>query len=122
MQQEFPHGGIFGQADRPIVGVLGFGSFPQKFEKMSANGPIGLISGDRFLIDSVENGQSPLGFVGLGEGGGVCRAHADGRRYEVQLFIEIGDRFPLNPAAACALGMDRLNRRIELKTSWAAKF
>ena len=53
----------------------------------------------------------------LGKRGGVCSPQARCRRDAVQLFVELQDRAPLNPAASSTLGVYGLNCGFQLKAS-----
>ena len=54
-EQELSYCGIFGQADRSVISVLGFRAMPKKLQQVSANRPIGLVSRDCVLLDCIQN-------------------------------------------------------------------
>src|SRR5260370_14598196 len=122
MDEELSHGWIFSQSDRSIVSVLGFRAFSKTVQEMSANRQVGLRSRHCIIVDCIESGQSLFRSIRLRKRGGVSRSPAECRRYAVQLLVEPHDRCPLNLAAASPFGMYRLNRRLQLKTPWTAKF
>ena len=117
MNEELSYGRIFGQSDCSIVGVAGFDSLPQSLEEMSANRPVWLISGNCVPIDAIQNCQSGLRSLGLSYRRGMRSLPAEGRCDSIELFIELRDRGPLDPAASGSLGVDGLNGGFELKAS-----
>src|SRR5271169_3634353 len=86
---------------------------------MSANCPVGLISGDRGRVDSIQYRQSCFRSLRFGYRRGVSGLRAERRGYTDQPFVEQHDRIPLGVAAARPLGMYRLNCGLELKPARA---
>jgi hypothetical protein len=52
VEEEFADGGVFGEADRAIVGVRGLAGLAETLQEVGADGPVGLIAGDSVLITS----------------------------------------------------------------------
>ena len=84
---------------------------------MSANRPVGLINRDLVPVDSIQYRESCFRSVRFADRGGVSGSRAERWRYLEQLFVKQRDRTPLCPAAACPLGVYRLNRGLELKAA-----
>jgi len=117
LDEEFPHGGVFREADRPVVGALGFGAFSKNLQEMSANRPIGLIVGDCVLIDRIQNGQPLFCSIRLRERGGVSNSRAKSGRDADQFFVEQRNRRPVSPASARTLSMYGLNCGFKLESA-----
>jgi hypothetical protein len=118
-EQELPDCRVLGQHNRPVEGVGGVTPFPQPLEKVSANGPIRLITRDTFGIDGIQVRQPSFGPLPFGNRGGVSGSRPERRRNADKLFVEQHDGAPLGTAAARPVCVDRLNRRFELKPAWA---
>ena len=86
---------------------------------MSADRPIGLITGDSVQVDPIECRPPCFRSVRLTNRRGVSGSCAERRGYSDQLFVEQHDRNPLGPAAARSLSVYRLNRGLELKPAGA---
>src|SRR5580692_7587181 len=86
---------------------------------MSANCPVGLISGDVLWVDPIQHRQSRFRSIRFSDRRGVSSSRAERRGYADQLFVEQHDRSPLGPAAARPLRVYRLNRGLELKPASA---
>jgi hypothetical protein len=67
---------------------------------MSANCPVGLITGDMVRVDPIEYRQPCFRSLHFGYCRGISSSGAERRRYPDQLFVEQHDRNPLGPAAA----------------------
>src|SRR5258708_2035617 len=82
---------------------------------MSANRPVGLISGHSVQVNSIQYCQSCFRSVSFANRRRVSSSRAKRRGDADQLFVEQHDRSPLGPAAARPLSVYRLNRGLELK-------
>src|SRR5438270_11196836 len=89
---------------------------------MRANRPIGLISRDYTPIECIQNCEALFRSTCFGKSGGVSSLAAYRRRHADELGVELNNRFPLNTAATCPLGMYRLNRGFQLKAARAPIF
>src|SRR5260370_17010784 len=87
---------------------------------MSANRPVGLISGNIVRVDPIQHRQPRFRSVSLANRRGKPSSRAKRWGDAVQLFVEQHDRSPLGPPAARSLSMHRLNRALELKPPPAA--
>src|SRR6266853_6305280 len=87
---------------------------------MSANRPIGLISGNIVRVDPIQYRLPRFRSVSFANRRGKPSSRAKRRGDADQLFVEQHDRSPLGPAAARSLSMHRLNRGLELKPADAA--
>src|SRR5580704_14893925 len=88
---------------------------------MSADRPVGLISGNGVQVNSIQYRQPCFRAVRFADCRSVSSSRAERRRYADQLFIEQHDRTPLGPAAACPLSVYRLNRGLKLKPASATE-
>src|ERR1700737_561458 len=86
---------------------------------MSANCPVGLISGDIVRGDPGQPRQPRFRSVSFANRRGVSSSRAKRRGDADQLFVEQHDRSPLGPAAVRPLSVYRLNRGLQLKASGA---
>src|ERR1700737_4794053 len=84
---------------------------------MSANCPVGLISGDIVRGDPGQPRQPRFRSVSFANRRGVSSSRAKRRGDADELFVEQHDRNPLGPAAARPLSVYRLNRGLELKAA-----
>jgi len=63
-EEKLPHGGVFCQADRAVIGVRSFTRLPESLQEVSTHGPIRLVAGDVFLSNRVHpNGKGNVNRV-----------------------------------------------------------
>src|SRR5882672_77982 len=115
-EEKLPHGGVFCQADRAVIGVRSFTRLPESLQEVSTHGPIRLVAGDIVQSDRIQNRDCLFRSVRFCNHGGVSRSSTERRRYPEQLFVEQHDRRPVGPAAARTLRMYGLNGSFELKS------
>src|SRR5260370_37830987 len=119
LEQELSHGRVLGEANCAVESIPGLRCFPKPLQKVSANCPVGLITGDSVQVDPIEYRQPCFRSTRFGDRSGVSNPRAERRRYADQLLVEQHDCIPLSPAAARPLSVDRLNRGLELKPAGA---
>ena len=88
---------------------------------MSANRPVGLISGDDSGVNRIQCRQPGFWSTPFGNGRRVSSSRAEGRRNPDELLVEPDDGKPLGPAAVRPLSVYRLNCGFELKSAGTAK-
>src|SRR5215831_9262879 len=110
---------VVGETNRAVEGLGGLMRTVQLPQQVSANGPVRLVGDHRTCIDLIQQPQSGLSSVDFGMRGRACHGSADGWRELRQLIIESGDGGPIRAPSAGALGMHRLNRRLDLESPQA---
>src|SRR5262249_14254819 len=119
VEQELPHGWVFGQADGPVEGVGSLLRFSESLQEVRADGPIGLIIQHGSELNFIQCSQACTWPFHFGQGGGVSSAGAQRRKYTDELLIEEHNGIPLGSTAARPLRMYRLDRGFKLKTAGA---
>src|SRR5437867_12722681 len=115
LDEKAPDRVVLGQADRAVEGFRGVAAAAQRLQEMAAYGPVRLVTADRPVLDLVEEREARRGPLHLGDRRGPADPGADRGGELHQTLVEPGDRAPVGPPGARALGVHRLDRGLDLE-------
>src|SRR5437016_10677477 len=115
LEEKAPDRVVLSQADRAVEGYRGLAAAAQRLQEMAADSPIRLVAADRPGLDLVEEREARRGPLHLGDRRGPADPGADRGGELHQTLVEPGDRAPVGPPGARSLGVDRLNRGLDLE-------
>src|SRR5262249_54293375 len=113
LEQEPPGRRILGEADRTVVCIGSAGLVADLTQEVCGYRPERLVRCDAGTIDRVGQGQTRAGPLGLSHRRSLRNSSAERGRHANELLVEHDQGGPVGAASLRALGVDRLNGRLQ---------